>query len=894
MKYRQERSLISSPTWTLSLLLLFIVILYYCKHDVSSTTIITDDYQRMLNINDDDQLGSIGSGKTNPTNIKTVGEYSQPFSSHQSLDLTRLVEDDDASTNQVAASNSSQHVCPFILYGKHWDEYKTNSKNRNTKFNSERERMFNERVFLFNQTEWTFKFPEQKNPLTCPKFTLNKWRRYVPMVNPDENILYYLGKEVEFCKSYDKWTYEQKFLINGTIVVKNVTEYFNFGQVCDKLFCFPQNLLDLVRNDNFRYGLNFTELITNSTIFLNMFPQRVVLQFLEKWAISYDDNLEHDFDPQTLEVSQQLNKIMHQIVPFLPFNFTNLNQIAEYYTACNTCRDYNKYPVLPSRDVCIAIDFPFECNYGNRNSTNHLRDGYPLIEMVSRRNSIFRNVMNMTAEPLCYCPRPGSVKVNALGNDVIFSEVSFFSTKVASQCDVFTQFWYPLHDSKFLSIILVMLEILLNFLLFGIVLVPLLIQFTKEVFMKLRGKPFKIPKLRSILSNHDKTFAKIIEKNSQARNANKSTEFSNTLFMFTTSAYNKRSWKRILFDLRLYSALALQMGYLCFLASDILGTSSTIESPTEINTSESVMFLTGSGFTLIGTMPILAMWVDVMKKTENNSERISLKISIPLFLFMTFGVAGVVAYAITDYFSSFFSSAVFMLCLVVIFVCVIIGLFIYGFKIYWNLRKVSRINFFQFRFTRFLVASSFFVIFPAFYMVFDIATSIYQSESGLYPSNRFYYLYSPFITSIFLLAYGSSLIYVLFPSMKLLMESYRLFVYCTLCCCGKSPRVKAFMKKHQEYRDEYEGSWDNLSENGSVQVGRLPYLVTKSQKSLKSVEGTTFDDLSINLNHSSITINGENLQNLDAIPVDDSIYYENQIDSSPKTEKQKELSQPLL
>ncbi|EFC35656.1 predicted protein [Naegleria gruberi] len=179
-------------------------------------------------------------------------------------------------------------------------------------------------------------------------------------------------------------------------------------------------------------------------------------------------------------------------------------------------------------------------------------------------------------------------------------------------------------------------------------------------------------------------------------------------------------------------------------------------------------------------------------------------------------------------------------------------------------------------------------------MVFDIATSIYQSESGLYPSNRFYYLYSPFITSIFLLAYGSSLIYVLFPSMKLLMESYRLFVYCTLCCCGKSPRVKAFMKKHQEYRDEYEGSWDNLSENGSVQVGRLPYLVTKSQKSLKSVEGTTFDDLSINLNHSSITINGENLQNLDAIPVDDSIYYENQIDSSPKTEKQKELSQPLL
>ncbi|KAF0980848.1 hypothetical protein FDP41_012636 [Naegleria fowleri] len=744
-------------------------------------------------------------------------------------------------------------TCPYAIYRMYWDEFLRDPKNRKQSYSSDLDRILNARVPLYNQTEWTTKFEDQPNALSCPQFTINKWRRYVPMTNPSEDILYYFGTEMNMCQLYEKFTYSYKALVNGTIVVRNVTFNFDYTQVCDRLFCFPNTTLQLVNDFQSPFGLNLTQLLTNTTIYTNLFPQRVALSFFQKWAQSFEDNT-YSIDPQSLVVSPAYNKLMHILVPHLPFNFTTLQHIADYYTVCRACRDYRKYPISPGREVCLTLDYPFTCYYDSNN--NGVIDdgdtpGYPLIEIVQRRDNIFRNVMSMNAEPLCYCPRPGTVVPKSNGIDVMIFNYTFFRTKVSSQCDEYAYFWYPLYETKLLNIALITLEAMLNIFMLFLVLLPLIAQFCKEIAMKSKGKALKLPQFSALMNTRE-----MVEK----YNKMEQTRFYST----TTSLHHNRTWKRILFDLRLYSAIILQVAYLCFLSSDILAASSTVESSSAAVKSESVLFLSGIGFCLIGIIPILAMWVDVLKKTSNNSERISLKISIPLFLFMALGLLGVLAYAISDYFSQFFASAVFMLGLVIVFAIVIFGLFIYGFRIYLSLRRVSKVNFFQFRFTKFLGAACLLAIFPGFYMVFDIACRIYQSQNGTYPLTRFYYLFAPFFASVLIIGFGGSLIYVLFPSNKVFKESYQLIFYAMFCCGGKSPMAKRFWTLQKSLlrssmtarRDRLlqQDHQESLGEQGMVLAS------TKIDKSLlmrqEGQQGDSSSSLSINNNDEDDSIHG--------------------------------------
>ncbi|KAG2392849.1 hypothetical protein C9374_009426 [Naegleria lovaniensis] len=737
----------------------------------------------------------------------TMTEKGQPSLSQQNIDPTNSI---------------NTTTCPYAIYRGHWDEFLRDPKNRKQSYSSELDRILNARIPLYNQTEWTTKFEGQPNALSCPQFTINKWRKYVPMTNPSEDILYYLGNEMNMCQIYEKFTYSYKALVNGTVVMRNVTFNFDFTQVCDRLFCFPNTTLQLVNDFKSPFGLNLTQLLTNTTIYTNFFPQRVALSFFQKWAQSFEDS-SYNIDPQSLLVSQSYNKLMHTLVPHLPFNFTTLQHISDYYTVCRACRDYRKYPILPGRDVCLTLDYPFTCNYDSNN--NGIIDeadtvGYPLLEIVQRRDNIFRNVLSMTAEPLCYCPRPGTVVPKSNGKDVMIFNYTFFKTKVSSQCDEYAYFWYPLYETKLLNIALITLEVMLNIAMFFLVLLPLITQFCKEITMKVKGKALKVPQFTALINTRG--MIEKFKKSEQIR-----------FYSTTTSLHHNRTWKRILFDLRLYSAIILQVAYLCFLTSDILAAASTIESPTEAVKTESVMFLSGIGLCLIGIIPILAMWVDVLKKTSNNSERISLKISIPLFLFMALGLLGVFAYAVSDYFTQFFASAAFMLGLVIVFAIVIFGLFIYGFRIYLSLRRVSKVSFFQFRFTKFLGAACLLALFPGFYMVFDIAGRIYQSQYGKYPVTRFYYLYAPFFASVLIIGFGGSLIYVLFPSNKVFKESYELIFYGMFCCGGKSPFAKRFWNLQKSLlHSSMAARRDQLHQQEHDQDGGLVLASTRIDKTL--------------------------------------------------------------
>ena len=840
----------SHKTWRSTLLVIALLALIVTVHSHSSshdTEIVVDTSESgMENLSTSNHMIGHFNFKQNPIRTNEI-HHSYQFSNK--LPDETLISSHNArkftQTNSVV-NNDNTTKCPFIIYASHWQSYLKDPKNRNTEHKSDLDKLVNTHIPLFNQTEWSLKFSEQVNPLSCPAFTLNKWRSYVPLINEKEDILYYLGEEINFCEKYSSLKYVANVTINGTIVERNFTYHFRFDQICDRLFCFPNRIIEKLGDKVSKFGLNLTQLYVNTTLLTDMYPPRIALNYFTKWANSYTNG--QDIDPNSLLVSKYTNEMMHYLIPYLPYNFSSLNYIQHYFTMCTSCRDYNKYPILPGRDVCMHIDYPFSCMSQDGQSVH----GFPLMETGTKKNAIFKNVMNYKSEPMCYCPRPGSVKNNSLGNDVTWSSSSFFSTKTAAQCDQYTYFWYPLLDSKYLNILLLLLEVILNLILFFIVLTPLLVQFVKEIIMKKNRKALKIPRIWLMLFPNSNERVTAID-------SSKSREIEKDRSFFTTSSINsKRSWKRILFDLRLYSAISLQFGYICFAISDLVAVVSNIDSIASLKMSEPVMFLTGAGFCLIGTIPILTLWVDVMKKTERNSERISLKVSIPLFLLMSFGIIGVISYAITAFFTEFISSAVFMLSLVIFFTMILFGLLVYGIRIFLSLRKVSNISFFQFRvrliwfdllttskFTRFLIIAVLLSIFPGFYMVFNIIGSIYQSQVGFYPNIRSYYLFSSFFASALIIGVGASLIYVLFPSLKLLSESYQILIYCTLFCCGKSPMVKRFIEEQKKKQEDVD-AWSTVSSLGG-EIGRLPYNNSLNRFALESVENQVINTSNVGL-----------------------------------------------
>ncbi|KAL9646640.1 hypothetical protein ABK040_010752 [Willaertia magna] len=254
---------------------------------------------------------------------------------------------------------------------------------------------------------------------------------------------------------------------------------------------------------------------------------------------------------------------------------------------------------------------------------------------------------------------------------------------------------------------------------------------------------------------------------------------------FKNNLQNK-SWKRILIDLRLISCIFLFLSFTFYFCSDLCNLLRVYNNLFKILSHlESVFYLSGCGCSLLGMLPILALWVDVMERTKKNTERISLKVVIPLVAFLFFGLISILIYAICDFFIEFYTTAIYMLCLVIVSFFIYFFLFLYALKIYFTLKKSTNISFFQFRFTRFLIISTIFGIFPAFYLVFSPISDIIQSQIERYPQTRFYMLFSGHFATFFISFLGFSLIYVLYPSTKMLKQTWKLLFYLIgMCCCN--------------------------------------------------------------------------------------------------------------
>ncbi|KAG2372769.1 hypothetical protein C9374_013221 [Naegleria lovaniensis] len=214
----------------------------------------------------------------NPHAIRSRKVRKSSYGDPQPLD-----QYDDASSSTFLTSL----VCPFSIYGSQWYEYWSNrnkSNSNHSKLFSQTEAIVNEYLPLYNQTEWVFKFPNQSSPLSCPAITINERSKSV-LINYqyDADVSFYYGNIEAYCPQED----------------------FPYDSICDRMFCFSQDMLNELEqatNDSkiFDYGLNLTSLLVKDIDLIPegpLYTQQLSLSIMFSWMESYLKGAKISFNP---------------------------------------------------------------------------------------------------------------------------------------------------------------------------------------------------------------------------------------------------------------------------------------------------------------------------------------------------------------------------------------------------------------------------------------------------------------------------------------------------------------------------------------------------------------------------------------------------------------------
>ncbi|KAL9645775.1 hypothetical protein ABK040_003507 [Willaertia magna] len=169
---------------------------------------------------------------------------------------------------------------------------------------------------------------------------------------------------------------------------------------------------------------------------------------------------------------------------------------------------------------------------------------------------------------------------------------------------------------------------------------------------------------------------------------------------------------RIVTDTRMTATSYLQLSnlFLVIVSSKVIGDTNLIYNFDDNNLT---LLLVVFELSVMANVPILAMFIDTLRKTEKNEKETSIGLGVlslrvsklfrPVFFIISVGFVGLL----------------------------IFGLGLYSFKIYFQLKKYSNLNFFQFRFSRYLIMLVFIFFGGVVIVGFEISMAIYGSAPTL-------------------------------------------------------------------------------------------------------------------------------------------------------------------
>ena len=554
-----------------------------------------------------------------------------------------LLQQDDALNNTVSPSS-----CPYMIYGKHWRKYLYAPDSKNHYSTSVLDRLTNIYIPLYNQSEWTIRFKEQPNPLSCP--ALYQQIPDGPMLSlfdPDEDASYQHGEKTYVCDQLD---------------FKD-----NLGDVCDQLLCFSQGEKEKLFNQEKKFGINLTELIPTSLDDIKQdefFGKRLTLYFVSRYIESIESRKlipqEDDF------ISDEYNALLNQMIPSFNHNFSFGFELVDVFSACRSCRDYRKDPVIENRDICMTIDYPFSCE--SSEATEEDLEGVPMssIGKIVTYNMAGDYSFFLTGYSLCFCPSRATLIEQ--GSDVNVTQ-SDSIIRIATKCDYYNDLWYPAYESGVLRKIYLAFELLVFLIAALLICIPLTVQGIMELILKISKTNIEIPKLhKAFRKRGPKQINKVLRKGVYFYKNNAS------------SAIGK-SWMRILFNIRFISAITLVWGSISFLVENAL----FLDTGFSIHSIH--LIVNGYAGYYSSLLFVLALWIDTMIRVEKNSHNISLAIVIPLSVIMVFILVSSLVFVSFEFsIHLFYGIMIFYACTTFMFVMIMLLLVIYGAKIFIRLK----------------------------------------------------------------------------------------------------------------------------------------------------------------------------------------------------------------
>ncbi|KAL9656458.1 hypothetical protein ABK040_005222 [Willaertia magna] len=250
---------------------------------------------------------------------------------------------------------------------------------------------------------------------------------------------------------------------------------------------------------------------------------------------------------------------------------------------------------------------------------------------------------------------------------------------------------------------------------------------------------------------------------------------------------------RIVTDMRMTATTYLQLStlFLVIVSAKVIGDTTFVYNFDDYNLT---LLLAAFEMSVMANIPIIAMFIDTLRRTEKNEKETSIGLTVALFficvtlltliivaciicfvLFTLYYDAGILSYESIHLFRPVF------FIISVGFVGILISILgLYSFKIYFQLKKYSKVNFFQFKFSKYLIMFIFIFLMGVTVVGFEISMAVNGSSPTLEFDLLRFRIYAYFVG-----IFNWSIFYMLF-SVKGLVCYCEMLLYLIIRPCNLS------------------------------------------------------------------------------------------------------------